>query len=210
LVRNPFKRDKVKVLTPEPDTDKWFTKDRLQDVHTQLKVQVEKLNRTSTRLSGRGKELFEQCVKAEQEKDTSRAAMYANEIAELRRMSRVVLRSQLSLEQVVLRLETVREFGDIMGVLAPAVNIVQQVQGELSGLVPEVAGGLARIDEMLDSLLVEAGTVTGQGPEVTLRDEEAQRIMREASEVAAQRMKTTFPELPERYRHLEAGEEREP
>lgn len=206
-IRWPFRKDEVKVLTPNPEEEKWFTKDRLLQITTQLKVQAEKLNRTNQRLTSRGRNLFEQCVQATQEKDSQRAAMYANEIAQLRRMSRVLLRSQLSLEQVVLRLETVKEFGDVMTALGPAISIVQQIQGELTGVVPEVASGLARVDEMLDSLLIEAGGISGEVSSVSVQDEEAKKIMQEASEIAAQRMRAAFPELPEPYRHLEEARE---
>ena len=146
-----------------------------------LKVQNDKLNRTTQKLQARAKGLFDQCVQAETNKDTDRAAIYANEIAELRKMNRVILRSQHSLERVTIRLETVKEFGDVMGVLGPAVNIVQQIQGELTGVVPEVAGDLAKVDEMLDTLLVEAGTVTGETVDVSVHDEEARKVLQEAS-----------------------------
>jgi len=173
-----------------------------------LRVQNEKLNRTTQKLQVRAKELFDQCVQAEANKDKDRAAIYANEIAELRKMNRIILRSQHSLERVTIRLETVKEFGDVMGVLGPAVNVVQQIQGELTGVVPEVAGDLAKVDEMLDTLLVEAGTVTGETVDVSVQDEEAKKVLQEASEIAAQRMKTSFPELPDAYKHLESGETR--
>lgn len=189
------------------DRSSFLMEDKMLKIITQLRVQAEKLNRTSQRLTGRGRELFDQCVRAETEKDSARAYIYANEISQLRKMSRTVLRSQMSLEKVILRLETVREFGDVLNVLGPASSIIRQVQGELSGVVPEVASSLSQVDEMLDGLIVEAGNVTGATVDVVVRDEEAQKILQEASEIAAQRMKTSFPDLPEAYKHLESGTE---
>jgi len=177
--------------------------DRMLDILTQLKIQSEKLNRTVERLKHRGKELFEQCVKAEQERDSGRATIYANEIAQLRKMTRTVLKSQMSLEKVILRLDTVKEFGDVMHVLGPATSIIRQVQSELSGLVPEVAHNLRVVDDMLESIIIEAGNVTGASVYVSVSDGEAQKILEEAGEIAAQRMKTSFPDLPETYKHLE-------
>ncbi|MEM1943237.1 MAG: Snf7 family protein [Candidatus Caldarchaeum sp.] len=182
--------------------------DRMLEVLTQLKIQNEKLNRTIERLKHRGKELFEQCVRAEQEKDTARATIYANEIAQLRKMTRTLLASHMSLDKVVLRLETVKEFGDVMHVLGPATQIIKQVQHEISGIVPEVAHSLKRVDEMLESIIIEAGNVTGGSVYVSVSDPEAQKIMEEAAEVAAQRMKSNFPELPETYQHLETAAEK--
>lgn len=193
-----LRREKVKVLTPRPEEERWFFGEQLTNVVTQMRMQAEKLSRTADKLSDRGKMMFEKCVCAQQEKDSSRAAMYANEVAQQRKMCRLILKSQLALEQVVLRLETVREFGDIAKVLGPAVNTVLQVQAEIGGLVPEVGMGLSKIDDMLASIMVEAGGIPGETHPVQAQDEEAQKILREASEIAAQRLKSSWPELPER------------
>lgn len=205
-IQNPLRRkeEQVKVIGPSSEV---FVRDRLLDVITQLKVQAEKLNRTSQRLAARGKELFEMCVRAEQERDTGRATIYANEIAQLRKMSRTILKSQLSLEKVILRLETVKEFGDVMNVLGPATSIIKQVQSEVAGLVPEVAYNLRHVDEILESIIVEAGNITGATVQVMVSDSEAQKILEEAAEIAAQRMRSTFPDLPEGYKHLETSTE---
>jgi len=208
IVRFPWSKKKEVQPAPVQPIEAGRMRDRVTEIIMRLKVQNEKLNRTTQKLQARAKGLFDQCVQAEANKDTDRATIYANEIAELRKMNRVILRSQHSLERVTIRLETVKEFGDVMGVLGPAVNIVQQIQGELTGVVPEVAGDLAKVDEMLDTLLVEAGTVTGETVDVSVHDEEARKVLQEASEIAAQRMKASFPELPDAYKHLESGETR--
>ncbi|MEM2115295.1 MAG: hypothetical protein QXS12_07570, partial [Candidatus Caldarchaeum sp.] len=70
------------------------------------------------------------------------------------------------------------------------------------------AHSLKRVDEMLESIIIEAGNVTGGSVYVSVSDPEAQKIMEEASEVAAQRMKSNFPELPETYQHLETAAEK--
>ena len=207
MVKFPFwkKHEEVKVLPPPPPEKR--TTERISEILMLLRIQSEKLNRTVQRLTERGKELFEKCVKASQEQDTARATVYANEVAQLRKMSRTLLRSQLSLEQVILRLETVKEFGDIGKILGPAANIVQQVQGELSGVVPEVAINLSRVGDMLDNLLAEVSSVSGSVVSVSAYDEEAKKILEEANEIAAQRMKSAFPELPEPYKYSENKEE---
>ncbi len=204
-MRIPWRKEQV---APQAYVAPISYQDRMLEILTQLKIQNEKLNRTIERLKHRGKELFEQCVRAEQEKDTARATIYANEIAQLRKMTRTLLASHMSLDKVVLRLETVKEFGDVMHVLGPATQIIKQVQHEISGIVPEVAHSLRRVDEMLESIIIEAGNVTGGSVYVTVSDSEAQKIIEEASEVAAQRMKGSFPDLPESYRHLETAAEK--
>lgn len=199
MLKNPFKRDSGHGKGIVASDSRYL------EIVTALKIQSEKLNRTAQRLIARGKDLFEQCVRAQQEGDMGRATIYANEIAQLRKMSRVVVRSQLSLEKVILRLETVKEFGDVMHVLGPATAIIKHVQSDLAGVVPEVAENLRYVDEMLEGLIIEAGTVTGSITSVSASDGEAQKILQEAAEVAAQRMKTAFPEIPESLKVSETG-----
>ena len=194
-MRFPFFRQERKV--EERPRDFRVISPRIVDILTHLKIQSEKLKRTYHRLLARDKELFEACVRAEQELDRDRATIYANEIAQLRKMSRTILKSQISLEKVILRLETIRDFGDVMNVLAPATKIIRRIQSDLSGLVPEVAHNLRMVDEMLEGIMVEAGNVTGATVSVMVADSEARRILEEASEIAAQRMSNQFPELPE-------------
>ncbi|MDW8021523.1 MAG: Snf7 family protein [Nitrososphaerota archaeon] len=190
--RLPFRQEKQE---SQPRT--YVLSPRINDILIHLRVQAEKLRRTYQKLLARDRELFEACVGAEQELDRDRATIYANEIAQLRKMSRTILKSQISLEKVILRLETIKDFGDVMNVLAPATRIVKQIQGELSGIVPEVAHNLGVIDEMLESLIVEAGSFTGATTTIAVADSEARKILEEAAEIAAQRMSKQFPELPE-------------
>lgn len=183
--------------SPQPQQRSLTLSPRISDVIIQLRVQSEKLKRAYQRLIVRDRELFEACVTAEQELDRDRATIYANEIAQLRKMSRTILRSQISLEKVILRLETIKDFGDVMNALAPATRIIKQIQADLSGIVPEVAHNLEVIDEMLESLMVESGSFTGAMTSVMIADREAKKILEEAAEIAAQRMSRQFPELPE-------------
>jgi division protein CdvB (Snf7/Vps24/ESCRT-III family) len=48
----------------------------------------------------------------------------------------------------------------------------------------------------LSSILVDAGTVGGYSLNFEAANEDAERIMAEASAVAEQRMKEKFPEIP--------------
>jgi len=172
------------------------TKNGISEVLTSLRVQENKLEDISQRFSDRGRNLFERCVLAQQEKDTYKASMYAEEIVQLKKMNGVVMRSQLSLRQVALRIETLQDFKDAGVVLGPIVTVVNQIRGDLAGVVPEVANGLAHVDEVLDTLIVEAGTTGGTVLDSSVSSEEARKILQEASEISAMRMKGKFPELP--------------
>lgn len=142
------------------------------------------------------REMFNKCVRAQVEKDTARAAMYANECAQVRKMAKVTLQCQLALEQGALRLETVREFGQVASMMAPVAAVVRSVQGQITGVIPEVGFELGEIGEMLNSVVYEVGEASGASYEVQTPSEEAQRILTEANTLAEHRMQQRFPDLP--------------
>jgi division protein CdvB (Snf7/Vps24/ESCRT-III family) len=122
--------------------------------------------------------------------------MYANECAEVRKMAKVTLQCQMALEQVYLRLETIKEFGDVAKMMAPVASVVHSIKNQISGVMPEVGFELGQIGEVLSGVVDEAGEVTGSGYETNASGEEAQRILGEANTIADQHMKDKFPDLP--------------
>ena len=76
-----------------------------------LKVQQIKLENVVTKMQQHDMELFNECVSAQMAKDAARATIYANECAKVRKMAAKVLKSQLALEQLSLRLEMIPGFG---------------------------------------------------------------------------------------------------
>ncbi len=172
-----------------------------------LKLLQERLEQASGRMQNHEKELFEKCVAAELSKDLPRATMYANECVEVRKMAKVLLLSKLAIEQVMLRLETVEEFGDVVVEMAPISGVIHTLKGRLAGVIPEVSYELGAIGEMMSGMMVEAGEVTGSTYDVTASNGETKKILGEASTIAEQRLKENFPELPATYKS--AAQERE-
>ena len=175
-------------------------KERIDYVLWRLKVQHEKLEQTLTRMQNHDKELFEKCVKAELSRDHARAAIYANECAEVRKMAKIIVLSQLALEKVMLRLETVKEFGETLKEIAPVSGVIHNIKGKLSGIIPEVSYELGAISEMLNGMAVEVGEASGAAIPFEAENEESKRILEEASAIVEQKMKERFPETPSAYK----------
>ena len=148
------------------------------------------------RMKERDRILFERVVDALMVKDTARATMYANEVAELRKVVKQLLTVQIALEQITLRLETVQEIGDVMVTLGPVVGIVKELRSTLRGLLPEIGIELAEVEDMLRDTVLEAGEVLGGGGYDVIASPEARKILQEAQIIAEQKMKEKFPELP--------------
>jgi division protein CdvB (Snf7/Vps24/ESCRT-III family) len=161
-----------------------------------LKAQENKLEASASRMMHQDRDLFSKVVAAQLGHDQARAAMYANECAEVRKMAKTVLRCQLALEQVNLRLETIEEFGDVAAMMAPVAGVVHSIKSQISGLMPEVGFELSEISETLSGIVVDAGEATGEMYDSETPNAEAQRILSEASTISEQRMREKFPDLP--------------
>lgn len=141
--------------------------------------------------------IFKDCTKAVLNKDSARAKIYANECAEVKKMSNTLLRSQFAIEQVVLRLETIEEFGDIAVEMSPVAGVINSIRGPLTGVVPEVSYKLGEIGDTLNDLVMEAGGVTSTSFSVMSSGGEAEKILKEANVIAEQKTKDRFPTLPQ-------------
>jgi division protein CdvB (Snf7/Vps24/ESCRT-III family) len=171
-------------------------KPRLDLAIRQIQVQVAKLDSTSTKLRERDNSIFGKVVASLQKHDTQHASVFANELAEIRKMNKMVTQAKLALEQIVLRLNTITELGDIVVTLTPAMAVIRNVKQGLVGVLPEAESEIGEISGLLSSILVDAGTVGGYSLNFEAANEDAERIMAEASAVAEARMKEKFPEIP--------------
>jgi division protein CdvB (Snf7/Vps24/ESCRT-III family) len=172
-------------------------KERIAQASFRLQAQFDRLEQMYSKLQQRDRGLFQRCVGAQVSKDFDHAKIYANECAEIRKIAKVVLGSQLALEKVILRLETVKDFGDIMVQMAPVMSIVKDTKSKIAGIVPQVATELEEVNDTLADLANEATaetTITDFPIEAT--DDEAKKILEETGLVAEQRVRDHFPDLP--------------
>jgi division protein CdvB (Snf7/Vps24/ESCRT-III family) len=171
-------------------------RERISFTIYKLKVQQGRLEQAYQRMQTHYNGLFRRCTNAVLAKDSARASIYANECAEIRKMCQTILRGQFAIEQVVLRLETVEEFGDIAVEMNPVANVINSIKGNLAGVVPEVSYRLGEIGNTLTDLVMDSGRVTATSWNVITSGEEAEKILEDANAIAEQKMKERFPTLP--------------
>lgn len=160
-----------------------------------IETQIQYIEDVLNRLSERDKYLFSRVVDAYSRHQMQRARVLANELAELRKMANLMMNAELALERVVLRLRTVSQLGNVVSILTPAVQVLQNVRVGLSGFLPSAERELGQVSVILNELIVEAGGVTGLTPNFETPSDDAQRILEEAALVAEQKMSEKFPEL---------------
>jgi len=161
-----------------------------------VEAQIQYLNGAVHLLTERDKALFSKVVDAYSKHEIQRSNVFANELAELRKMAGFMMNAELALERVALRLRTVTQLGNVAATLAPIGTVLQNVRSGVAGILPNAEQELGAIGTMLDEIMIEAGQSSGMTPDFEVASEDAMKILNEAAVVAEQRMKEKFPELP--------------
>ena len=82
-----------------------------------------------------------------------KAAICATELAEVRKLVKFLYNVQLAIERVILRLETIKELGDIVSDLKPALRLLQNVSQELFQVLPDVSSELDNVNSTIQETL---------------------------------------------------------
>ncbi len=171
-------------------------KQKLDYAVRRLTMQVSKLDQANERFTQKDRAMFAKLVDAISKHDTAHANIYANELAEVRKMAKLVMNARLALDQVMLRIQTCTELGDVVANLAPAIGVLRSVGSCMSGVLPEAENELGEIGNMLSGLMFEAGLNSGMTMNFDTVNEDAAKILTEAATVAEQKVSDNFPELP--------------
>ena len=161
-----------------------------------LENQIQRLDQTSNRLSERDKSLFAKVVEAYSKHDQPQASAFTNELTEIRKTEKTVMNARLALEQIVLRLKTVTELGDMVHTLGPVIGVLSSVRVAITGVLPDAGRELEQIGTELNGIIANAGQTTGLTLDFATSSDEAQKILSEAATIAEERAKEKFPELP--------------
>jgi division protein CdvB (Snf7/Vps24/ESCRT-III family) len=162
-----------------------------------LKVQQSKLEQASFRLRERDRILFETCMSALKKNNKEKANMCATEIAEVRKLVKFLYNVQLAIERVIMRLETIKELGDIVSDLKPALRLLQGVSQELFQVLPDVSTELSNVNDTIQETLHVAKITSDENLiGVGKKTEGGEEILKEVSCFMEQKLSETLPEPP--------------
>jgi division protein CdvB (Snf7/Vps24/ESCRT-III family) len=162
----------------------------------QLTGEVNRLDAAMNRLKAREDAIFKKAVSAVQVHDQESSKAYSNELAEVRKMTKIVTQSKLALEQITTRLQTVTDIGDFALTIAPAIGVVRNVRATLGEAMPDAQGALGEIGSQLNSIMADVGQITGTTFYTQESSEEANKILAEAAAIAEKRMSDSLPQVP--------------
>ena len=100
-------------------------KNRLDTAQKKLQLQITRLADIDNKLKTKQDTIFAKIVDAKKSNNETYAKVFANELAEIRKMKNMVSGAKLSMEQVQLRLNTVSELGDVVVTLSPWMSLIK-------------------------------------------------------------------------------------
>ena len=163
-------------------------KPRIQNAVNKLQVQTTKMDVMLSKLEERDQQLFKRVVTAVQQHDTSASKVLSNELAEIRKVKKMLGGARMSLEQVQLRLATIHDLGDAMVAIGPAMNTMKSLQSSLGKFMPEADSEMNAMAQTLNGLMVDSISDDSFNMESDASNEETDKILSEASAVAEQQI----------------------
>ena len=172
-------------------------KPRIQNAVNKLQVQISKMDTMLGKLQMRDRQLFQRIVTAMQQHDTNASRVLSNELAEVRKVTKVLSGARMSIEQVQLRLTTIHDLGDAMVEIGPTMNTMRGLKSSLGKFMPEADTELKSMTDTLGGLMSDSLT-SGDAfnMESDASNEETDKILQEASAVAEQQVGDRFPSVP--------------
>ena len=171
-------------------------KPRIQTAVNKLQVQISKMDSMLTKLHERDAQLFQRVVTAMQQHDTSTSRVLSNELAEIRKVTKMLGNARMSLEQVQLRLTTIHDLGDAMVAIGPAMSTMKGLKSSLGKFMPDADSELNSMTQTLNGLMMDSLAGDSFSMESDTSSEETEKILQEASAVAEQQIGEKFPSVP--------------
>ena len=171
-------------------------KPRIQTAVNKLQAQTSKMDVMLTNLHQRDQQLFDRIVTAMQSHDTQASRVLSSELAEVRKVSRVLGNTRNSIEQVQLRLTTIHDLGDAMVAIGPAMSTMKGLKPTMSKFMPEADSELNSMTETLNGLMVDSLSGDSFEMQDSAMNEETNAILQEAEAVAEQQTDENFPSIP--------------
>ena len=114
-----------------------------------LKAQQYRLGQVIIKLTRRDKILFKTCAMALQSDNQERAAIFATELAEIRKLVKVIYHTQRRVERIIIRLETLKEFSAAFSDLNPVLTNLTSITKSLGSFMPQMAFEMERVNESI-------------------------------------------------------------
>lgn len=171
-------------------------KPRVQEGIKKLQLQVKKLDTMISSLQERDAKLFQRIVDATQKHDNQTSKVLGNELAEVRKVTKILSSARIALEQIELRLTTCSDLGDTVVAIMPTMGLMKNLKSSLGKIMPGAEQEIGQMAEMLGGFMTESFSGdTAFGMDETTSTE-SENILKEAAAVAETSAGQMFPSVP--------------
>src|SRR5690242_20740976 len=168
-------------------------KPRIEQAVNKLQGQISKMDSMLGKLRERDAQLFKRIVAAMQHHDAATSRVLSNELAEIRKVSKMLGNARMALEQVQLRLTTIHDLGDAMVAIAPAMSTMKGLKSSLGRFMPEADSELNSMTQTLNGLMMDSLAGGDLSVDTNAANEETESSWQEASAVAEQQRGNRLP-----------------
>ncbi len=171
-------------------------KPRVQEGIKKLQLQIKKLDTMLSSLQERDAKLFQRIVKATQKHDVQTTKVLGNELAEVRKVTKILSSARIALEQIELRLTTCSDLGDTVVAIMPTMGLMKNLKSSLGKIMPGAEQEIGQMSEMLGGFMTESFSGDAAfGTDETM-SAESESILKEAAAVAESSAGQMFPPVP--------------
>lgn len=171
-------------------------KPRMETAVKRLQTQVSKLDGMITKLKQRDEKLFKRIVVATQQHDLTTSKVLSKELAEVRKVTKLLGNARMALEQIELRLSTFHDLGDTVATIMPTIGLMKNLRSSLIKFMPEADRELGGMTEMLNGLMTDTFHGGDFGIDSEATNEESEKILQEAAAVAEAAVNDKLPSMP--------------
>jgi division protein CdvB (Snf7/Vps24/ESCRT-III family) len=171
-------------------------KPRIQIAIKKLKLQISKLDSMLIKLKERDAKLFQRIVEATQHHDTQTTKVLSNELAEIRKVTKILSSARIALERIEMRLTTTSDIGDTVLTIMPTMGLMKNLKSSLGKIMPGAEQEISQMADLLGGFMTESFSGDGAFGIDDSTNIESEKILQEAAAVAENSTGDLFPSVP--------------
>ena len=171
-------------------------KPRVQTAIKKLSLQISKLDNMLAKLNERDAKIFQRIVEATQQHDTQKSKVLSNELAEIRKVTKILGSARIALERIELRLTTFNDLGDTVVTIMPTMGLMKNLKTSLGKVMPGAEQEIGQMADMLGGFMTDSFAGDGAFGIDETTNMESDKILQEAAAVAENSTGDLFPSVP--------------
>jgi division protein CdvB (Snf7/Vps24/ESCRT-III family) len=134
--------------------------------------------------------------------NNSHAKALANELSNIRKVRNSTQNVSLALEVVVIRFSTINEFAMVMETINPTIDLIKEIQRDISTVVPSANGMIAEVNSITSDVLINSNVKMDINKISTPIDTDAISILNDVEEILEDEARIRLPVIQESMKEI--------